>query len=303
MADVTLNIRHNADQATPAVKSLSNAMGSLASNSKKANTAGMAVAKGFSTIGNALNKAVTGPIRKATAGISKFTSSLGRIAFYRAIRSAIRYVTDSFREGLQAAYNFSKLGGPFAQLAAKMDNLSAASGKMKLQLGAAFGGLITAIEPILIRIINLVTAAADAITRFFAVLNGSGMYKKAVGGLNDVGSAAGGAGKKIKGLLAAWDELTVIGNESGGGGGGGSSTDYASMYDWATTESVWADLFNQGDFFKIGQKITEVLHDLAGKLSGWIDDLKKMELGKKFAELLNGIFSDPGLWSDIGESI
>ena len=210
MADVTLNIRHNADQATSSVKSLSNAMGSFASKAVLAAKAGLAAANGFLKIGKAIWNVSTGPIRKATSGFSKLTSSLGRIAFYRAIRSAIRFVTDSFKQGLEAAYNWSKAqGGENAKLAKAMDNLSEASGRMKLQLGAAFGGLITAIEPILIRIINLVTAAADAITRFFAVLNGGGYYKKAVGGLEKVSTAAGGAGNKIKHLLAKWDTWTV----------------------------------------------------------------------------------------------
>lgn len=301
MADVTLNIRHNADQATSSVKSLSNAMGSFVSNANKASKAGLSVAAGFSKIGKAMWNTATGPLKKATSGFSKLTSSLGRIAFYRAIRFAIRYVTDSFKQGLDAAYNWSKQqGGANAKLAAAMDNLSAASGRMKLQLGAAFGGLITAIEPILIRIINLVTAAADAITRFFAILNGSGYYKKAVGSLDDLGSAAGGAGKQVKGLLASWDELTVIGKESGGGGGGSNGTDYSGMYEWAEAESDWATLFQNGDFFGIGEKITEGLGDIAGKFSEWLDNLKEMDIGGKFAAFLNGVFSNSETWSEIG---
>ena len=104
MADVTLNIRHNADQATSSVKSLSNAMGSFASNSKKASTNGTAAANGFKKIGQACLSAGRSAT-KGASGLSKFVSSIGRIAFYRAIRSAIRYVTDSFKQGLEAAYN------------------------------------------------------------------------------------------------------------------------------------------------------------------------------------------------------
>ena len=291
MADVTLNIRHNADQATSSVKSLSNAMGSFASNSKKAASAGTSVANGFKKIGQACLSAGRSAT-KGASGLSKFVSSIGRIAFYRAIRSAIRYVTDSFKQGLDAAYNWSKQqGGMNAKLAGAMDALSAASGRMRLQLGAAFGGLIVAIEPILIRIINLVTAAADAITRFFAVLNGSGYYKKAVGGLDDVGTAAGGAGKKVKGLLAAWDELNVIGKESGGGGGGSNSADYSGMYEWAEAESDWANLFASGDFFGIGQKLQDGLGNINDKFTEWLGNFKELHIGEKFAELINGFFS------------
>lgn len=302
MADVTLNIRHNADQATSSVKSLSNAMGSFASNSKKAYTAGMAVAAGFDKVGKALYNVTTGPIKKATSGLRKLTSSLGRIAFYRAIRSAIRYVTDGFKQGLEAAYNFSKLGGENAKLAAAMDGLSAAAGKMKLQLGAAFGGLITAIAPVLNQIINLVTAAADAITRFFAVLNGQTQYKKAVGGLDDVGNAASGAGKKIKGLLASWDELNVIGKESGGGGGGSNSTDYSGLYEWADAESDWANLFASGDFFGIGAKISDALGNISTKITEFLKKPAIQNFGKNLAAALNGSVSNPENWENFGEA-
>lgn len=271
MADVTLNIRHNADQATSSVKSLSNAMGSFASNSRKASTNGTAAANGFKKIGQACLSAGRSAT-KGASGLSKFVSSIGRIAFYRAIRSAIRYVTDSFKQGLEAAYNWSKeQGGANAKLAGAMDALSAAAGRMKLQLGAAFGGLLTAITPILIQIINLVTAAADAVTRFFAVLNGTGYYKKAVGGLDDVGNAAGGAGKQIKGLLASWDELNVIGKESGGGGGGSSATDYSGAYVWEPAQSELATALLEGNLKKVGEIIGNQLREWGGKLDEWWD--------------------------------
>ena len=302
MADVTLNIRHNASQAAPAVGQLADEMGRMAKQSKSATTAGTAAANGFNKIGAAcLN--VGKSAKTGASGVSKLVSSLGRIAFYRAIRSAIRYVTDSFKQGLDAAYNWSKQqGGENAKLAGAMDNLSAASGRMKLQLGAAFGGLIVAIQPVLIQIINLVTAAADAITRFFAVLNGSGYYKKAVGGFEKVGSAAGGASKQIKGLLASWDELNVIGKESGGGGGGGSNNGYTGDYEWAEAESDWANLFASGDFFGIGAKIGDALGDVAQKITNFLKRPEIQNFGKNLADALNGAVSNPENFSKLGEA-
>ena len=269
MADVTLNIQHNASQAAPAVGQLADEMGRMAKQSKSAATAGTAAANGFKKIGAAcLN--VGKSAKTGASGVSKLVSSLGRIAFYRAIRSAIRYVTDSFKHGLEAAYNWSKeQGGANAKLAGAMDALSAASGRMKLQLGAAFGGLIVTIEPILIRIINLVTQAAEAITRFFAVLNGTGYYKKAAEGFEEVGASAGGAGKKIKGLLASWDELNVIGKESGGGGGGSSATDYSGAYVWQPAESELATAFLEGNLGKVGEIIGRQLREWGEKIDEW----------------------------------
>lgn len=270
MADVTLNIRHNASQAAPAVGQLADEMGRMAKQSKSASTAGTAAANGFNKIGAAcLN--VGKSAKTGASGISKFTSSLGRIAYYRLIRTAIKYVGQAFRDGLQAAYAFSKANQPadYAKLAGAMDGIKKAASTMSLQLGAAFGGLITAIAPILIRIINLVTAAADAITRFFAVLNGTGYYKKASEGFEEVGNSAGGAGKKIKGLLASWDELNVIGKESGGGGGGSSATDYSGAYVWQPAESELATAFLEGNLGKVGEIIGRQLREWGEKIDEW----------------------------------
>lgn len=303
MADVTLNIRHNADQATGSVNSLSSAMGRMAANSRSASTAGNAAANGFNKIGLACLNAGRSASHGAT-GISKFVSSLGRIAYYRAIRTAIKYVGKAFSDGLQAAYAFSKANQPadYAKLAGAMDGIKKAASTMSLQLGAAFGGLITAIAPVLIKIINLVTQAADAITRFFAALSGSGYYKHAAEGFDDVGDSAGGAGKKIKGLLASWDELNVIGKESGGGGGGSGTPDYSGAYEWVEPESDWANLIMNGEFFKLGASI-------ADKINNGIRNLDANKIAKSVSnaikdalDLVLGLLEETD-WATLGTKI
>ena len=308
MADVTLNIRHNADQATGSVNSLSNAMGRMAANSRSASTAGNAAANGFNKIGLACLNTGRSASRGAS-GLSKFASSLGRIAYYRAIRTAIKYVGKAFTDGLQAAYAFSKANQPadYAKLAGAMDGIKKAASTMSLQLGAAFGGLITAIAPVLIKIINLVTQAADAITRFFAVLSGSGYYKHAAEGFDDVGDSAGGAGKKIKGLLASWDELNVIGKESGGGGGGSNTPDYSGAYEWVEPESpwlndimaAWADADFSGIGFIIANKIKDALDNIPW--DGINESLSRIV--SVAPSMLNGFFQTEGLGALVGSTI
>lgn len=300
MADVTLNIRHNAGQATGSVRSLSNEMDRFASSSKRATNSGNAAASGFRKIGLSCLNAGKSASKGAT-GVSKFVSSLGRIAYYRLIRTAIKYVGKAFTEGLQAAIAFSKASRPndYVRLADSMDKLKNAASIMSRQLGAAFGDLIAVVTPILIKMINLVTAAANALTRFFAVLNGSGWYQQAVSGFDDIGDSAGGAGKKVKGLLASWDELNVIGSEKGGGGGS-STPDYSGAYEWVEAQSDWADLFKNGDFFGLGDKVNEALGNISKKITEWFNNLNKLKLGEKFAAFLNGLFSDPSAFESAG---
>lgn len=295
MADVTLNIRHNATQAAPAVGQLADEMGRMAKQSKSASTAGTAAANGFKRIGAAC-LSVGKSAKTGASGLSKFTSSLGRIAYYRLIRTAIKYVGQAFREGLQNAYEFSKMNnGP---LAASMDRLKSAAGTMKNQLGAAFGGLITLIAPIVEQVIALVTRLAAALTRLFAILGGQSSYKVAKTGFDDVGKAAGGAGGKIKGLLAAWDELNVIGKESGGGGGGSSDLNYGDMFEYAETGFKW-----DGDWTFIGKWLAGGLEEIATGLDEWPEKIREKNIGQKIADAINGLFDDPKIWGHLGQSI
>lgn len=304
MADLTLNIISNMSGATAQVNEFTKAMKRATS---AVSSTGAAVKKTGSAVSTAAaHVAKLGHSANKTAGFfGKLNRSLARIAVYRTMRKAISYVGEAFKKGLEAAYQFSKANQPaeYAKLAGAMDGIKKAASTMSLQLGAAFGGLITAIAPILIRIINLVTAAADAITRFFAVLNGSGYYKKAASGFEEVGNSAGGAGKKIKGLLASWDELNVIGKESGGGGGGSSATDYSGAYEWVQPESEWANLFQEGNFFGIGEKISAALGNVSEKITAFLKRPEIQNFGKNLADALNGAVSNPEDWESFGEAV
>ena len=285
-------INNSLNDISARLADLQNGLGGAQQQMTQTTTASETTSRGFFTLGKSVGH---------TGGMfGKLLKSIGRIAFYRMLRTAIKEVTKAFSEGLKNAYQFSKRTGGL--LAPALDKVSSAAGRMKNQLGAALGGVLTAIAPIIIRIINLVTRAANAITQLFAILNGSGVYKRATEQMEEWGDAAGGAGGKVKGLLAAWDELNVIGQESGGGGGG--SSDYNDdMFEWAEVDSDWAQLFNEGDFFKIGEKINEGLGDISASLSDWFEKIQEEHYGTKLADFLNGIFSDPTAFEQAGKAL
>lgn len=180
---------------------------------------------------------------KSGGFFSKLGSSFARIAFYRFLRTVLKEITQGFKEGMENAYNYSKIvGGP---LAAAFDKVKSAGGQMKNQLGAALGTLVQQLQPVINAAISMLTRLAQILTQIFSLFGGSGTYLKATAGnVEDVGNAAGGAGKKIKGLLAAWDELTVIGQEKSGGGGGSKVDDYASMFENAPIEGWLKQAFD-----------------------------------------------------------
>ena len=110
-------------------------------------------------------------VDKATQRVSKLSELLGslkRIAMYRAVRSAIKAVTEAIKEGLENAYAYSKLVN--GNLAKSLDRLTSKTAKFKNQLGAAFGEVIEAFEPILSELLDELTEIAKTLTSLFAMV-------------------------------------------------------------------------------------------------------------------------------------
>lgn len=194
-------------------------------------------------------KGLNDSLMKATK-LYKIVNSLGRVAFYRLIRSAIKAVTDALREGTENAYQFSKAFGDstagVSTIAQAYDNLASVSFKMSNQLGAAWASLIRAVEPIIIQLLNLITRLANAITQLFAMFSGSGTYLKAVDynkNWADSAKGAAKAAKEWKNQLMGFDEINRLEEPSdgGGGGGGSASPDYSKMFEITPVSSAIAD--------------------------------------------------------------
>ena len=203
-------------------------------NADKAARSLNSAATAVSNVGNAA--------KKAQSPLQNFVASLKRIAFYRFIRSIIKGITQAFQEGLQWAYQFSSgvadSGNRFAEA---MDSIKTAGSTMKAQLGSAFIGLLTAIEPVIIQIINLVTRLADVLSQIFAAFTGSTYLKAAEVPQKwaDNAKKAGGAAKEWKNQLLGFDEINRLNEPSKGGGGGSTGVDPSQMFtsspleDWA----------------------------------------------------------------------
>ena len=218
--------------------------------------------------------------KKANKPLGNFLNSLKRIAMYRVLRSIIKSITQAFQEGLKNAYEFSKATGDQSGLAASLDKIASSSLQMKNQLGAAFGGLLTAITPIAVQIIGVVTRIAEAISRLLAILGGQGKYLKAKEFWTEWGDAAegaGGAAKKALEYLAPFDELNVLPDPKSGGGGGGDSTNWGDMFEYAETG---------------GESFLEGLTSLFQDISDWFQSKDWQDIGGKAWETLKEVFTD-----------
>ena len=211
-------------------------------------------------------------VKKSKTPLDNFIASLKRVALYRIIRGIIKSITQALQEGLEKAYLFSAgMTGEGARFAAAMDRIKSAGNQMKGQLGAAFIALLTAVEPILISLINLVTKAADAISQLLSAFTGK-TYLKAnatAAQFADTMARGGAAAKEWKNQLLGFDEINRLNEPSSGGGGGGSNP--------------------LAGFAMEDTPISEFWLGMADKLRPIIDDIKGMFGG--LIEFITGVFT------------
>ena len=271
------------NQASPKVKT-----DGLSKVQQMAKKAWGALSKLGKTIVLKIKDATLGKVTKSIGKVRDAFKALGRIAYYRAIRSVIKAITQAFQEGLKNAYLFSKglSDAVDGRIATALDGLTSNALKMKNQLGAAFGSLLAAIAPAINALIGLVTALATAITQLFAALSG-GTFLKA----KDVSAefadnmkAGGGAAKEWKNQLMGFDEINRLEDQNGGGGGGGSSAlDPADMFDVENVDSAIKTFVD-----KLKQAIK------GGDWSG---------VGDLLGNAINGMFSDIDVFMDYGDKV
>lgn len=222
-------------------------------------------------------KAASGAIKKMTGAVSGLFRQIKRVAMYRAIRSAIRMVTDGFREGTQNAYQWSKaLGGTFA---ASMDTLATSSLYLKNSLGALATPIINAVAPAVDWLIDKFVTLLNVVNQVIALLTGAKTWTKAIKYPKEyaaaAGDAAGGAGKLAKALttILAIDELNPLNADKGGGGGGGGGAggalDYAQMFEEQSL-AVSSTLESMFDPFKKAwdKKGAKVVKSIKNAISG-----------------------------------
>lgn len=182
---------------------------------------------------------------KAQSAFSKLLASMKRIAFYRAIRAALRNITDGFREGLQHIYQYSAAMGSLDAAHAKttLDEFATSAMYVKNSLGAALAPVLQSIVPLVNWLANAFVAAANAVNQFFHALKGESGFTKAKRNAVEYADALGGASgaaKELKKQIFGFDELNIFNAPSGGGGGGGAmELDYSKFFEEAELDGIF----------------------------------------------------------------
>lgn len=163
--------------------------------------------------------------KSSLSSLGKSFSRIGRIASTMLIRTALRSLMKAFSESWSAAYQFSKhMGGQFAESVDKAKTLLFG---VTTSIISTFSPAISALLPVIQSVVGAIQYLCKAIQWLFSLLGMSNeMFGASTDAINAYSGASGGASKANKEMLASFDELNVISQESGGGGGGGGGASF-----------------------------------------------------------------------------
>lgn len=213
-----------------------------------------------------------------------------------------------------AQYDFQKIAKMDAEFNRALSSMGNAAKAFGAQLVAILEPIIEFFGPIVTRILDMMTAAADKANQFVAQLTGSDSYIKASKGAYDYAAALEEEEKKTKKTKKATDDLkaTLLGfdqlNRMEGYKSSDSSDDdseadadkmhaqYTRMKTDATALNDLAkkihDAFKIGDFLSAGKHIAEGVNrafEWIDKTFGWAQNIDKFTKAiGKFVDLING---------------
>lgn len=199
----------------------------------------------FKAFSEALNKGVIGAAKAAIFPLSAIGSqikglvkSLGRIAVYRVVRSAIKGISTACKEGVNNLVQYSAaLNSTDAAAAnATMSEYASTLLQVKNSVGAAVMPALAALLPVINTIASAFITAANAVNQFFQALRGQSTFTKAKKNTVDYAKSlkrASGAAKELQKTLLGFDEINRLNDENKGGGGGAAGADYSDMFEEA----------------------------------------------------------------------
>lgn len=174
-------------------------------------------------------------VKRTHGPLSQFLKSLGRIAFYRFIRSVIKSITQGLKEGVQNLARYSKAIGEVDSALAN-PTMSAYATKLlevKNAVGAAVAPMLQSLLPVVQNVCDWFINATNAINQFISALQGKSTYTKAKEYFVDYADSldkSTKSAKEFKNVLLGFDEINRLDDKSGSGSGK-KEEDYSQMFE------------------------------------------------------------------------
>lgn len=247
-------------------------------------------------------------------GLVKALTSVKTMLKSRIKRMFISYLMNEIKNAMSLLVQFS---GAFNAAVSGMRNGATELGG---NLAVMFSNVVNAIAPAITAIINMVSQATSYLNAFFAMLGGKSTVTVAKKQTDDYAKSLKDATGATKDLNKAnktlgIDELNVISDDSSSGGGAGSKKP-ADLYEEVaiddllpTDVSAWFDrikaAFENGDWYGIGNIISEGLNTAMGTVDKWITGTLQPVANtwaSRIAQALNGLVAGVD-WPLMGQTV
>ena len=211
---------------------------------------------------------------KAQNPLKKLFQSIGRIAFYRAIRTAIKNLTAATKEGLTNLKTYSEtVGTAYAKAVA---SLKQHTNLLKNAFATTLRPIIEAIIPLVIQLCDWLARLADFMAQVFSVLTGkvdeNGRYTKAI--LTDLEESTEQA-KELKRTLLGFDEINRLDGDTGSSSGTSSGLQFEQA------------------------EVSEKARETAEKIAKWLEKIKEIINSIDWATVLKVIAAIWGIVTGI----
>ena len=322
----------NVSTAKGSASSVSSAFAGLGSNMKRVISYGYQLSKlPFKMILNPIKNIGNG-LMGMTQKFQGFLSGIGRIALYRAIRTGIKMVTSSVREGVNNLYVWAGMVGN--SFKPTMDSLATSFLYLKNSIGAMVSPILDAVAPAFEYLTDRIVEVLNVFNQVIATITGASTWRKAlrapasyadnISGLGHDAEDANDAVKELKRTILGFDEINRLDDKTKTitpkKNGKDATGLYAKEGAFSFTElpigqkaldiakmlkGAWA----KGDFTSIGTMIGEKIGDALLDVP-WDTKIKPavQKLATSFGTLLNGMFDYTGsggkaMWDGIAYTI
>ena len=235
------------------------------------------IRNGFSELESKGRKALDscGTSAKKSGGLlstmaSRLKGILLSLFIFNWISKGFNAMVSAMKEGFRNLARYSK------DYNEQMSALKSSCAQFKNSLAAAFEPIVNMAIPYLVKLINWLIKAADAIAQFMAILQGKSTYTRAKKQNIDYAKSLDTTTKSAKKALAAFDELNVLSDQGGTTAGGGELTGKDAFEEASVNPKMVEMLEKAKKLLKIIKPLAVVIGItlLAWRIAGLLKDLR-----------------------------
>jgi phage-related protein len=296
------NMRYDADKLNTKMFDLQDEMSrAMASNGEEEKAKKIEQVKTASEKASKSIRKMGDSSKKSKSGFNIGLKSILKYAF--GIRSLFVLVNKLRSAMVDGFKNLAQFNDGVNPANTALSNLKSALTQLKNSFAVAFAPILTVVEPILTRLISLLSSAMNTIGQFFAALTGAKTFNKAVKAQENYAKSLNGtasAAKKTKNELYSFDELNVVkqGDDSSGGGssGGGASVSPNQMFETENIDAEISGLAERvksalGDMFSVIDisPLKQAIENAKQIISSWLSKLNLEPLKNSFKNFLTSL--------------